>query len=530
MTSIRPLRARPILAGLLLGVLATVVDLAAAAPPAPRASGGKSDRPNVVLIMADDMGFSDIGCYGGEIETPNLDRLAAGGLRFTQFYNNAKCTTTRASLLTGLYPRRTGPLLKPEMVTIGEALRAAGYHTALSGKWHLGPRPPHRPIDRGFDEFYGMMDGACNYFNPAQPDPPFKGGRTRTWAHNATIVKDFPADFYTTDAISDHAARTIRRFAGEGAPFLVHVCYNAPHYPLHARPADIARYLGKYRAGWEALRAERHRRQVAMGLIDPRWTLPPREREVRPWESDENKEWEDRRMAVYAAMVHAMDRGIGRILEALREAGVEENTVVMFLSDNGGCAELPGGEDPSQVPGIAETYTTCGPGWAYAQNTPFRRYKAWVHEGGISTPLVVRWPGVVQAGSMTGQPGHIIDLMPTLLELAGATYPEAREGRKTLPLEGLSLVPAFRGETRRGHDTLYWEWAGNRAVRQGKWKLVWDNHLRNWELYDLEADRTETHDLASEDPDRVKAMSAAWLSWAARTGLDPSKRARKEAD
>ena len=493
--------------------------LAATVLPASTALAAEG-RPNVVLIMADDMGFSDLGCYGSEIRTPNVDRLAAEGVRFARFYNNAKCTTTRASLLTGLYPRRgKGGLLRDDMVTLGEALRSAGYRTSLSGKWHLGSKAPDRPIDRGFDESYGLWDGACNYFDPSMPDPAFKGGGVRFWGHNDERITEFPADFYTTDAISDHAAATIRRFAAEGGPFFVHVCYNAPHYPLHARPEDIARYKGQYMMGWEELRERRHARQLASGLIDPSWELPPPDPEVIPWAEAEDKEWQDLRMAVYAAMVDRLDQGIGGILAALEEAGEAEDTVILFLADNGGCAETPGGEDPTRIPGPKEDYTHCGPGWAYAQNTPFRRFKQWVHEGGISTPLVVRWPGVVTPGTTERQVGHIIDVMPTLCELAGTDYPSARDGVAVLPVEGRSLVPVLRGEGRVGHDALFWEWTGNRAVRMGDWKLAWDKKVKAWELYDLAADRTEMHDLAGQYPDRVEAMAAAWVDWAGRTGL-----------
>ena len=479
-------------------------------------------RPNIVLIMCDDMGFSDVGCYGGEIRTPNVDRLAAEGLRFTQFYNCAKCTTTRASLLTGLHPRQgKGGLLRQDMVTIGEVLGGAGYQTALSGKWHLGRSQTTHPFHRGFDEYYGLLDGCCNYFNPVQPDPPYKGGAVRTFGQNDRLITEFPDGFYTTDAFSDHAAGMIRRFAKTGKPFFVHVCYTAPHYPLHAKAEDIAKYKGKYMIGWDELRRRRHARQIEQGLIDPKWTLPGRDRETPAWNEEQNKEYEDLRMAVYAAMIDCMDRGIGRILDVLEEAGAAENTLVMFLSDNGGCAENPGGTVPSRIPGPKEYYVACGRPWAYAQNTPFRRYKAWVHEGGIATPLIARWRGVIKPGTITGQVGHVIDLMPTCVELAETEYPEQYQGHEIIPVEGQSLVPIFRGKTRQGHEILYWEWAGNRAVRQGNWKLVWDNQFRRWELYDLAADRTETNDLARQQPDRVKAMSEKWEAWAAQTGLNP---------
>ena len=480
----------------------------------------EAPRVNVVLVMCDDMGFSDVGCYGGEIRTPHLDRLAAEGLRFTQFYNCAKCTTTRASLVTGLHPRfGKGGLLRENMVTIAEVLRAAGYQTSLSGKWHLGSSPPRRPIDRGFDEYYGLMDGCSNFFDPSIPDPPYKGGRVRTFGHNDRLITEFPEGFYTTDAFSDHAADTIRRFARNGKPFFVHVCYTAPHYPLHAKPEDIARYQGKYGMGWHELRRQRHARQLEMGLLDPRWKLAPEDPRVGPWEGIANRDLWELRMAVYAAMIDCVDQGIGRIMEALEETGQDENTLVMFLSDNGGCAELPEGPDFPHPAGPKEYYTSCGPGWGWAQNTPFRRYKSWVHEGGISTPLVARWPGVIEPNTITRQVGHVVDVLPTCAELAGAGYPDTFGGNQILPAEGKSLVPIFRGRKRQPHEEICWYWSGNRAIRQGKWKLVWEKSAREWELFDLEADRTELDDLADRQPERVQKMSAAWLAWARKVGL-----------
>lgn len=478
-----------------------------------------ADRPNIVLIMCDDMGFSDIGCYGGEIETPHLDRLAAEGMRFTQFYNNAKCTTTRASLITGLYPRPRGGLLKPNMVTIPEVLAPAGYRSILSGKWHLGSSAPRRPSDRGFDQYYGLLDGCCNFHDPALPDPPFKGGRIRWFGEDDRRITEFPEGFYTTDAFTDYACTAIRDAVDDEKPFFLHVCYTAPHYPLHAKPDDIAKYRGRYRDGWDALRRQRHQRQIEMGLVDPDWDLPGPDREVADWESLPNADYFDHLMATYAGMVDCMDQGIGRILSTLDEAGVTDETIVLFLSDNGGCAELPGGIDEQRVPGVKEYYTCCGPGWAYAQNTPFRRFKSWVHEGGISTPLIVRWPGVTPSGSWCRDVAHIIDLLPTCLDVAQADYPAERDGEAVLPCEGRSLVPLLRGETRSARETLCWEWAGNRAIREGRWKLVWDKKVKSWELYDVVVDRTEMHDLAAQHPDRVSAMSERWSDWARTTGV-----------
>ncbi len=487
-----------------------------------------ADRPNVLLILCDDMGWSDLGCYGGEIDTPHLDRLAAEGLRFRQFYNNAKCTTTRASLVTGLYPRRRGGLLQRNMVTIGEVLRSAGYRTALSGKWHLGAGDDTHPARRGFEEFYGLLDGCCNFFDPSRPDPKYKGGRVRRFGHGLEAVTEFPDDYYTTDAFTDHAIGAMRRFAAGGDRFLLHVCYTAPHYPLHARPEDIARFRGRYREGWEAMRRARYRRQLELELIDEkRYRLSPTDSRAYDWETADH-DFEDLRMAVYAAMVHSMDRNIGRLLGTLDELGIADDTLVMFLSDNGGCAEEPGGRDPSKRrPGPVDDYVAVGPAWGWAQNAPFRRYKSWMHEGGINTPMIARWPGRVPAGRITDEIGHIIDVMPTLCELAGVEYPASFDGRDVLPCEGRSLLPILRGGARRGHDMLFWEFTGNRAVREGRWKLVWDKLVKRWELHDLEVDRTETADIADTHPAVVHNLSTAWHAWARETGLGPREKQRK---
>lgn len=482
-------------------------------------AGAAAATPNIILIMADDMGFSDAGCFGGEISTPNIDRLAREGMTFTQFYNNAKCTTTRASLLSGMYPRNNGSSIPREFPTIAETMRAAGYQTGMSGKWHLGSKSPQRPIDRGFDEYYGLMDGGVNYFNPAQPDPEFKGGRVRVYGHNDKLITEFPAGYYTTDAFTDHAVATIRRFTRQRTPFFIHLAYTAPHYPLHAFPEDIAKYRGKYRQGWEELRRQRHARQIASGLVNPQWQLPPADSQSYEW-STANQDWEDLRMATYAAMIDRMDQNIGKVLRTLAELGIENDTVVMFLSDNGGCTEEPGGRDDTQQPGIASTYTTVGPAWGFAQNTPFRRYKSWVNEGGISTPFLVRWPGQVRAGSRTNQVAHIIDVLPTCLELAGGEPLRELNGGKTPPLEGRSLAAVLQGGRREPHARLFWEWSGNCALREGRWKAVWDtlNPEKKWQLFDLEVDRTEMHDLASDYPDRVQRLSAAYDEWARALG------------
>jgi arylsulfatase A-like enzyme len=476
-------------------------------------------RPNIILIMVDDMGWSDIGCYGGEVDTPNLNRLAREGLRFTQFYNNAKCTTTRASLLTGLYPRRRGGLLKQNMVTLGEALHRAGYQTSLTGKWHLGSGETTHPYHRGFDEYYGLLDGCCNYFDPSRRDPPYKGGKVRVFGHNDERITKFPDDYYTTDAFTDHAIATLKRFAARREPFFLHLCYNAPHYPIQAKPKDIAKYRGKFLMGWEAMRRARYQRQIALGLFDPKtWALSATDSRAYPWETA-NHEFEDLRMAVYAAMIDCVDQNLGRLLCALDEAGAHDNTVIFFLSDNGGCSEEPGGRDPAKRhPGPKDDYVAVGPAWGWAQNAPFRRYKSWVHEGGISTPLIVWYPGVVKPNSLTDQPGHIIDFMPTFLELAGTNYPSRYNGHDILPAEGHSLLPILEGKIRKEPEYLAWEWSGNRAYRQGRWKVVWDSLVKHWELYDLDSDRTETKNLAAQHPDLTRKLSEAWFAWAKESG------------
>ncbi len=499
-----------------------------------------AERPNIVLIMCDDMGYSDIGCMGSEIETPHIDSLARDGMLFTQFYNNAKCTTTRASIITGLYPRPKGGLLKPNMVTIPEVLRTAGYHTALTGKWHLGAKAPRRPSDRGFHEYYGLLDGCCNFFNPIQPDPKFKGGRIRKFFDNDKPVTKFPDDYYTTDAFTDYAIDVIEKSANAGAggqkPFFLHVCYTAPHYPLHAKPADIKKYKGRYKIGWDALRKQRYKKQLELGLVEASWKHPEPNREVKPWTEETDHDWQDLRMSVYAAMVDNMDQNIGRLLKSLEDTGQADNTIVMFLSDNGGCAEEPGGADRKQIPGPKEYYAHVGPGWAWAQNSPFRRYKQWVHEGGISTPLLVRWPGIVKAGSRTNQVSHIIDIMATCCELSETSYPAKYNDKPILPLEGRSLVPILKGEQREPHETLCWEWSNSRAIRQGDMKLCWDRGVQKWELYNVVSDRTETQDLSEQHPERVESMSKAWFEWAKKTTVrttpkkkSPPKTKQKQA-
>ena len=510
---------------------------------APSVCLAEVNKPNIILVMVDDMGFSDIGCYGGEVETPNLDRMATEGTRFTQFYNNAKCTTTRASILTGLFPRFGKPgHMRTNMITLGEAMKLAGYHTAMPGKWHLLETGKYdvrvagswhddyvktsHPFFRGFDSYYGLLDGCCNFFNPSQADPSYKGGKVRKFGHNDQAITEFGKEFYTTDAFTDDVVGRIREYSKDDKPFFLHLCYTAPHYPLHAKPKDIAKYRGKFRMGWEQMRKDRWARQQAMGLTDETWALTQGDPRSYDWATADH-EFEDERMAVYAAMIDSVDQNMGRILKTLEVTGQADNTLVMFLSDNGGCSEEPGGRDPSKrTAGPGDDYVAVGPSWGWAQNAPFRRYKSWVHEGGITTPMIAWWPGHVAANAINRDPAHIIDLLPTFLDLADTDYPQQYNGHEILPVEGRSMKPLLEGRSREMHD-LYWYWSRNRAVRQGDMKLVWSNDVKVWELYNISRDRCEMNNLADEQPRIVKQMSADWFAWAEEMGLDKAKVAGK---
>jgi arylsulfatase A-like enzyme len=497
---------------------AAATTLTAAAQPA--------KRPNIILIMADDMGYSDIGCYGGEIATPNLDSLAKSGVRFAQFYNTARCCPTRAALLTGLYNHQAGVghmianrgypsyqgYLNDKCVTIAEVLRQGGYHTAMAGKWHVGEERPHWPTDRGFERYFGLISGASNYF---KVDP------GRGMAMNDRHYTPPEKGFYITDAFTDHALKHMDEFGRRSEPYFLYLAFTSPHWPLHALEEDVKKYEGKYLRGWDELRRERHARMIEMGVVDKRWPLTPRDETSPAWESVTDKEDRDRKMAVYAAQIDRMDQNIGRVLRKVKELGQEENTLIMFLADNGGCAEEINRGEKGARAGTPESYLSYGLPWANASNTPFRLYKHWVHEGGISTPFIARWPSVIkQKGKLTNQPGHLIDVMATCLDVAGVEYPKTFNGKPITPLEGKSLRPIFEGRQRVGHQAIFWEHEGNRAVREGKWKLV-SKYPGAWELYDLEADRTELKNLAASQPDRVKRMSAMYDAWAARAEVIP---------
>ncbi len=484
----------------------------------PATQHASKPRPNIVLIMADDLGYSDLGCYGGEIDTPNLDQLARDGVQMTQFYNCAKCTTTRAALVTGRYPRPKNGLLGLQDLTIAELMRHAGYATSLSGKWHLGHSESTHPFHRGFDRFYGLLDGCCNFFDPSLPDPQFKGGRTRVFGQDDRRITEFPSDFYTTTAFTDHAIESIEQFSKSDRPFFVHVTYTAPHYPLHAPEETIQKYLNRYRGGWLTLREDRWRRQQQMKLFPSQYKLSPLDSRAYDWDSA-NQVWEDRRMATYAAMVDEMDSQIGRLVQALRDTGRLDHTLIIFLADNGGCAEEPGGRDSDRIPGPKQYYTAVGPAWGWAQNTPFKRYKQWVNEGGISTPMIMRWPEMISAGTKSNAVGHVIDLAPTCADLAQIDWPARNDDQAVHPPEGLSLLPVIRGDDSDRHETLCWEWSGNRAIRRGDEKLVYDKLEKKWSLYDMSVDRTETNNLADQHPELASELQNAWNRWAKQTGV-----------
>ncbi len=541
--------------------------------------------PDIVLIMSDDMGFSDIGCYGSEIQTPNLDSLAAGGVRFTQFYNTARCCPTRACLMTGLYPHQAGvghmlsdtglagytSGLNRNCVTIAEALKPAGYRTYMAGKWHVTRkvRPQTEadkdnwPCQRGFDRFFGTIHGAGSFYDP--------NSLTRD---NELIVPESD-DFFYTDAISDNAATFIRHHAKNQAeaPFFMYVAYTAAHWPMHAREENIAKYKGAYDKGWDAMRDARRERMIEMGLIDADWKMTGRDPRSPAWEEARDKEWDIRNMEVYAAMVDCMDQGIGRIVDALRETDRLDNTLILFVQDNGGCAEGLGrgdkityrDKDPDRIKpmqpgelqfdmipkrtrdgralrmgrgamaGPADTYIAYGLSWANASNTPFREYKHWVHEGGVSTPLIAHWPqGISESriGRLEHQPGHLIDVMATCVDVGGADYPKTITGQEITPMEGVSLVPAMGGESLDRPNPIFWEHEANCAIREGKWKLVCKGSQGTgittpWELYDMEADRTETNDLAAENPEKVKELAGKWEAWAERAKVKPWPWGRK---
>ncbi len=499
-------------------------------------------RPNIILVMADDLGWSDIGCYGGEIRTPQIDSLAKDGLRFTQFYNNAICGPTRASLLTGLYCQQVGhpgerwnePKDFSKCVTVAELLQATRYHTMMVGKW----QGRDLAVDRGFDRFFGpMCQAKISYFHEVEKNPYLLD--RRRWIP--------PQDFYLTDAINDFALTFLKEAVTREQPFFLYVAHIAPHWPLHARQTDIALYRQQYRKyGWDQWRRRHFQKQHELRVIPDTWKLSPRPASVRDWKVDPHKDWQAERMAVYAAQVESIDRGFGKLLETVSKAGQADNTLILFLSDNGAAPDgglaptkdgfgfatnkkndhwrkdrvpIRPGSGPDNLPGPPDTFAAYGLAWANVSDTPLRGTKLTGYEGGIRTPLVVRWPAVIhQRGEFTDQVGHVIDIMATCLDAAGTEYPTDFHGRKPLPLEGKSLLPIFQGHRRKGHDVLCWSVPRHHVIRNGRWKAIRTRKGGPWQLFDLETDGTETVNLAERQPERTKELAAQFELWRKRVG------------
>lgn len=535
-----------------------------------KASASAEEHPNIVLILADDLGFSDLGCYGGEIDTPNIDTLAANGLRFRQFYNTARSCPSRAGMLTGLTPHLAGVghmvvdrgypgyrgTLAENSVTLAEALKGAGYNTAMSGKWHVtNNTDPAKdrsqwPVQRGFDRFYGTLSGHGSFWDPKC----LYDGNTPIRAEG---------DYYYTEAITDRACRFIGEMAGEQKPFFLYVAYTAPHYPLHARKAYIEKYRGRFAAGWDSLRVARYERMKQLGAIPADALLPEKDSQCYDWAEEQWPEWQQMRMEVYAAMVEQMDAGVGQIVDELRRRKLLDHTMIVFLSDNGASNEghlhntvertgrhwgdrmiptetrdgrpVHSGDIPGMEPGADDTYGSYGSQWAHLSCTPFRRYKSWMHEGGIRAPMIVSWGDkIAEKGSWRDGVYGITDFMPTFLELAGGAYPDSIRGMKTLPIEGRSFLKALQENAVDSTRTLYWEHEGNKAIRRGRWKLVAEypgswRTLRpyptggQWELYDMDADPTEINDLAKVYPELAEELAAQWDAWAARAQVEDWK-------
>ena len=504
---------------------------------------GSATPPNILIIMADDMGYSDIGSYGSEIATPNLDALAANGLRFRHFYNAARCCPTRASLLTGVYPHEAGigamvsslnsepvpgpyqGFLNDSTITNAELLREAGYATYMVGKWHVGEKPEHWPRQRGFDRYFGLISGASSYFEIVE-EP-----RVRQLVLDDSLWTPPAEGFYMTDAFSDYASEFLNHHFSDQPdsdeqeqPFLLYLAYTAPHWPLHALPEDIARYEGRYEQGWEALREQRYEKMLRQEVIDSTFTLSPWDTTAETWGSVTNRaEWV-RRMQVYAAMVDRMDQGIGKVFQMLKEHDAWDNTLILFLSDNGGCAEDISGRrlnDPSVPIGARGSYVAYRKPWAVASNTPFRRYKQWTEEGGIATPLIAHWPDGIERSDRWVQPyAHVMDIMATCADVAGVHYPTTYQGRTIKPLRGQSLMPLLAGDSLPDTSRpLYWEHFGNQAMRQGPWKIISHGPEYRWSLFNMNDDPTELHDVAADHPDVLQRMAEDYDNWSSEVGV-----------
>ena len=526
-------------------------------------------RPNIIIILADDLGYSDLGCYGGEIQTPNLDKLAENGVRFNHFYNTSRSCPTRASLMTGLYQHQAGigrmtfdnnlpgyrGTLSRNAVTIAEVLKQSGYATSMVGKWHIAETPLRKdqrdwlnhqvfhetfsdlsnyPVNRGFDKHYGVIYGVVDYFDPF------------SLVEGEVAVDSVPKGYYMTQALSDRAVEDINQYAKGNRPFMMYLAYTAPHWPLMALPEDIDKYKDVYQVGWEKIRNDRYERQKKMNLFPGNSDFLSDRQFKDSWESNPNKEWDARAMAVHAAMVDRMDRGIGQVIAALKKNGMLDNTLILFMSDNGASNEMcedysPGENDRPDMtrdgrpivyprnkevlPGPETTYASIGARWANVANTPFRFWKAKSYEGGICTPMIAYWPKGIKknVGGITQAYGHVMDIMATCIDLAGATYPKTYKGHTIIPMEGKSLVPIFTKGKREGHDYYGFEHFNERAfISNDGWKIVRTTNGDKWELYNLTNDRSEKNNLSETYPDRVKSMVVQYEAWAKRCLVEPS--------
>lgn len=508
-----------------------------------------AEKPNIILVLVDDMGFSDLGSYGGEIETPVLDKMAKEGLRFKQFYTTGRCCPSRASLLTGLYQHQAGVghmqkdeglpgyrgRLVSRAVTLGEVLNTAGYHTFTTGKWHVGNDRPYWPIDRGFDRSYVCPEGAGFYFNPN-----VNKVERRIVEDDKVIfdkTKNPPKDWYSTDVWVDKGLEYIAEAQAKKEPFFWYLAHNAPHFPLKAKPEDIAKYRGRYKEGWDKLRETRYQNLIKLGIIDESWPLSARSKRVKAWDklSEKDKDEQDLRMAIYAACLDSVDQNMQRILTQLKKMNALDNTLIVFMSDNGACNE--GGimgsnklKGKKGEPGSLASNVFYGESWANLSSVPFRLFKKNGHEGGIASPLIAYWPkGIKRSlnGSFVEEPTHLIDMMATFVDIAGAEYPAEFNGHKILPMEGVSVAPSFTGKEIERAKPLFFEHEGHKAIRLGKWKLV-AVRGKAWELYDMEKDRTELNNLAKTHPEMVDSLKKKWETWAKNSFVIRDKSQKKK--
>lgn len=493
-------------------------------------------QPNIIVILADDLGFSDIGAFGSEIKTPNLNKLAKNGLIIKQFYNAGRCCPSRASLLTGLYSHQAGigdmvqdkgvpayqGYLNEHCITIGQALKQAGYKTIVSGKWHVGLVPSAWAVNRGFDDSFSLQNNGSSYFNS---EPLYNDGRTVTFLKGDKEIIRKDTSTYLTQEITNFAINSLEKQRNQQQPFFLYVAYNAPHWPIQALPEDIAKYRGKYLEGWDKLRASRFKKLKEQGIVDKNWDLSNRFEKVPDWEklSPEEKDKWDNRMAIYAAMIDRMDAGIGEILQKVKSLGEEDNTLVLFLSDNGGSADDVKNwnyvTQKNGTPGSVASIDSYESPWGNVSNTPFQLFKKNTHEGGIASPFIAYYPKHIKAGTISNRVSHLIDIFPTCLEFASVPYPDSFQGKNLLPLEGISLKKEFEGQQSDIHNALFWEHEGSKAVRKGEWKAVAENN-QPWELYNLATDRTETKNLAKSEPAMLQTLIELHKQWSVKVGVE----------